>query len=80
MFGCKCYILNNEKENLGKFDEKADNGIFLGYSLTSHAYRVYNKKLMTVEESIHIVFNETNHAEQESVKNYVEEDDQNTIL
>ena len=80
MFECKCYILNNGKENLGKFDEKMDNDIFLGYSLTSPAYRVYNKRLMTVEESIHVVFDETNHAEQESMKNYVEENDQNTIL
>jgi len=47
--------LNNGKENLGKFDEKANNGIFLGYSLPSHAYRVYNKRLMTVEEPVHIV-------------------------
>jgi len=31
VFGCKCYILNNGKENLSKFDENADDGIFLGY-------------------------------------------------
>ena len=60
VFGCKCYILNNGKESLGKFDATSDKGIFLGYSLNSHAYRVYNKKLMTVEESIHVVFYETN--------------------
>ena len=30
VFGCKCYILNNGKDNIGKFDEKDDNGIFLG--------------------------------------------------
>ncbi|XP_061355796.1 uncharacterized protein LOC133300292, partial [Gastrolobium bilobum] len=47
-------------ENLGKFDSKADEGIFLGYSLTSRAYRVYNKRTMVIEESIHVVFNETN--------------------
>jgi len=40
VFGCRCFILNNGKENLGKFDEKADNGIFISYSSTSHAYRV----------------------------------------
>jgi len=40
VFGCKCYILNNGKENLGKFDEKAYIDIFLSYSLSSHAYRV----------------------------------------
>jgi len=75
--GCKCYILNNGKENLGKFDEKADNGIFLGYFLSSHAYRVYNKRLMTIEKSIHVVFDETNHAKQGSLKNCAEEDEQN---
>ena len=58
VFGYKCYILKNGKDNLGKFDEKADNGIFLGYSLSSHAYRVYNKRLMIVEEFVHIVFYE----------------------
>jgi len=63
LFGCKCYISNNGKENLDKFDEKVDSGIFLGYSLSSHAYRVYNKILMTMKESIHVVFDETNHAE-----------------
>jgi len=63
LFGCRCFILNNGKENLGKFDEKADNGIFIGYSSTSHAYRVYNKRLMNVEESVHVVFDETNHAD-----------------
>ena len=45
VFGCKCFVLNNGKENFGKFDEKADNGIFLDYSLSSHAYRVYNKNI-----------------------------------
>jgi hypothetical protein len=58
-FGCKCFILNNGKENLGKFDSKADEGIFLGYSLSSKAYRVYNKRLQIVEESVHVNFDET---------------------
>jgi len=31
-FGCKCFILNNGKEALGKFDVKSDKGIFLSYS------------------------------------------------
>ena len=35
--GSKCYILN-DRENLGKFDAKSDEGIFLGYSTTSRAY------------------------------------------
>jgi len=55
VFSCSCFVLNNGKENLGKFDEKAYHGIFIGYSLTSHAYKIYNKRLMTVEGSVHVV-------------------------
>ena len=39
VFGCKWFILNT-KDNLGNFDSKADEGIFLGYSTSSKAYRV----------------------------------------
>ena len=57
-FGCKCFILNNGKDDLGKFDPKSDEGVFVGYSLTSKAYRVFNKRTMCVEESIHVIFDE----------------------
>jgi len=30
VFGCKCFILNNGKEQLGMFYSKANEGIFLG--------------------------------------------------
>ena len=30
VFGSKCYIKSIE-ENLGKFDDRADEGIFIGY-------------------------------------------------
>jgi len=80
VFGCKCYILNNGKDSLGKFDEKADNGIFLGYPLSSHAYRVYNKRLIIVEESVHIVFYETNNVEQRPTKFDIKEDEQSIFL
>ena len=53
VFGCKCYILN-DRENLGKFDAKSDEGIFLGYSTTSRAYSVFNKRTKTVMESINV--------------------------
>ena len=32
-FGSKCYIKNND-EHLGKYDDRADEGIFLGYAAT----------------------------------------------
>ena len=53
MFGSKCYILN-DRENLGKFDAKSDEGIFLGYSTTSQAYRVFNKRTKIVMKSINV--------------------------
>ena len=60
VFGCKCFVLSNGKDNLGKFDAKFDVGIFLGYSLQSKAYRIYNKRTMNIEESIHVTFDESN--------------------
>ena len=60
VFGCKCFVLNNRKYNLGKFDAKSDEGIFLGYSLNSKAFRTYNKRTMVIEESIYVAFDETN--------------------
>ncbi|KAH9751239.1 hypothetical protein KPL71_014213 [Citrus sinensis] len=59
VFGCKCFILNT-KDNLGKFDPKSDIDIFLGYSNSSKAYRVYNKRTLVVEESMHVTFDESN--------------------
>ena len=75
VFRCKCFISNNEKDNLGKFDSKVDEGIFLGYSLHSHAYRVYNRRTMVVEESMHVAFDETDHKVQESIKITVDDDE-----
>lgn len=59
VFGCKCFILNNGKDKLGKFDAKADDGIFLGYSCNSKTYGVFNKMTLVVEEFIHVAFDET---------------------
>ncbi|XP_075109223.1 uncharacterized protein LOC142181012 [Nicotiana tabacum] len=58
-FGCKCYVLNNGNDQLGKFDAKSDKGIFLGHSSQSKAYKVYNKQTQCVEESIHVIFDES---------------------
>ena len=53
VFGSRCYILN-DREKLGKFDAKSDEGIFFGYSTTSGAYRVFNKRTKTIMESINV--------------------------
>jgi hypothetical protein len=56
-FDSICYILR-DRENLGKFDPKSDEGIFLGYSANSHAYRVYNTRTKTMMESINVVIDD----------------------
>ncbi|KAH9780749.1 Integrase catalytic domain-containing protein [Citrus sinensis] len=66
VFGCKCFVWNT-KDNLGKFDPKSDVGIFLGYSNSSKAYRVYNKRTLVVEESMHVTFDESNPSSTEKV-------------
>ena len=44
---------------MGKFDFQSDEGIFLGYSSTSKAYWVYNKRTMKVMETVNIVIDES---------------------
>ncbi|GJR52769.1 ribonuclease H-like domain-containing protein [Tanacetum coccineum] len=54
-FGCHVTILNT-LDYLGKFDEKSDEGFFVGYLMNSKAFRVYNIRTRKVEESLHIRF------------------------
>nr|GEW29344.1 putative ribonuclease H-like domain-containing protein [Tanacetum cinerariifolium] len=42
----------------GKFYGKADKGFFVGYSLNSKAFRVFNSRTRIVEENLHIRFSE----------------------
>ncbi|KAJ9562965.1 hypothetical protein OSB04_008125 [Centaurea solstitialis] len=58
VFGCVCYLLNN-RDDLGKFDAKSDESIFIGYSLNSATYRVYNKRTRSIFESRYVDFSET---------------------
>nr|GEZ33642.1 retrovirus-related Pol polyprotein from transposon TNT 1-94 [Tanacetum cinerariifolium] len=55
LFGCHVTILST-LDNLGKFDGKSDEGFFVGYSLSSKAFRVYNTRTRKVEENLHIRF------------------------
>ncbi|GKA31685.1 putative ribonuclease H-like domain-containing protein [Tanacetum coccineum] len=54
-FGCHITILNT-LDHLGKFDGKSDEGFFVGYSLSSKAFRVYNTRTRKVEENLHVRF------------------------
>ncbi|GJS71452.1 putative ribonuclease H-like domain-containing protein [Tanacetum coccineum] len=56
-FGCPVIILNTI-DHLGKFDGKADEGFFVGYSINSKAFRVFNSRTKIVEENLHVQFSE----------------------
>ncbi|GJV14275.1 putative ribonuclease H-like domain-containing protein [Tanacetum coccineum] len=54
-FGCHVTVLNT-LDYLGKFDGKSDEGFFVGYSMNSKAFRVYNIKTRKVKENLHTRF------------------------
>jgi hypothetical protein len=57
VFGSKCYIKNND-DNIGKYHEQVDEGIFLGYATNSKGYRCYNKRLHKLVDCIDIKVDE----------------------
>nr|GEW31029.1 putative ribonuclease H-like domain-containing protein [Tanacetum cinerariifolium] len=76
-FGCSITILNT-LDHLGKFNGKADKGFFVGYSLNSKAFRVFNSRTKIVEDKLHIRFSENTpnvvgqaRKEKEPVKYYI---------
>ncbi|GKD17675.1 ribonuclease H-like domain-containing protein, partial [Tanacetum coccineum] len=54
-FGCPVTILNT-LDPLGKFDEKAEEGFLVGYSVHSKAFRVFNFETKKVKENLHAKF------------------------
>ncbi|GJS96106.1 putative ribonuclease H-like domain-containing protein [Tanacetum coccineum] len=62
-----CYVKNrvcpvtilNTIDHLGKFDGKADESFFVGYSLNSKTFRVFNSRIRIVEENLQIRFSES---------------------
>ncbi|KAI3816887.1 hypothetical protein L1987_10672 [Smallanthus sonchifolius] len=61
-FGCVCTMLNTS-DQLNKFEAKADECYFVGYSSNQRAFRVYHKKKRIVMESIDINWHENNHTD-----------------
>ncbi|GJZ11741.1 retrovirus-related pol polyprotein from transposon TNT 1-94 [Tanacetum coccineum] len=57
VFGALCYP-TNDSEDLGKFQAKADIGIFVGYAPSRKGYRIYNKRNRQLMETIHVTFDE----------------------
>lgn len=59
VFGCTHYIIKKRRK-LEKFESRTNEGILIGYSGTSKAYRVYNSATGCVEESYDVQFDESN--------------------
>ncbi|GKF12670.1 retrovirus-related pol polyprotein from transposon TNT 1-94 [Tanacetum coccineum] len=55
VFGALCYP-TNDNDDLGKFDAKANIGIFVGYTPAKKAFRIYNKRTHKIIETIHVTF------------------------
>ena len=58
VFGSGCYIKRDDR-NIGKFDSRVDEGIFVGYSSKIKAYKCYNIRLSKVVESINVNIDES---------------------
>nr|GEX09376.1 hypothetical protein [Tanacetum cinerariifolium] len=50
--------MNQFCEIKGKFDGKANEGFFVGYSLNSKAFKVFNNRTRILEENLHVRFSE----------------------
>ncbi|GKE33197.1 retrovirus-related pol polyprotein from transposon TNT 1-94 [Tanacetum coccineum] len=57
VFGALCYP-TNDFEDLGKVQSKVDIGIFIGYSPSKKAYRIYNKRTRQIMDTMNVQFDE----------------------
>ncbi|GJY58878.1 retrovirus-related pol polyprotein from transposon TNT 1-94, partial [Tanacetum coccineum] len=57
VFGSLCYP-TNDHDDLGKFDAKADIGIFVGYAPAKKVFRIYNRRTQIITKTIHVTFDE----------------------
>nr|GEV07412.1 retrovirus-related Pol polyprotein from transposon TNT 1-94 [Tanacetum cinerariifolium] len=55
-------FIHNHKDHLGKFDGKANDGYFLGYSHVFKAFKVFNTRRQQTEETYYITFDESTEA------------------
>ena len=51
-------LYQEQCKNIGKYDDRADEGIFLGYATNSKGYRCYNKRLHKLVDCIDIKVDE----------------------
>nr|GEW06646.1 hypothetical protein [Tanacetum cinerariifolium] len=64
-----------DENHLGKFDAKGDKGYFVGYSMYSKSFRVFNKRTKKVEENLHVDFLENKLIEKGASTNWLFDSD-----
>ena len=57
VFEALCYP-KNDREEIGKLGAKGDIDFFIGYFANSRAYRVYNRRIKKVIETMNVTFDE----------------------
>nr|GEY63727.1 hypothetical protein [Tanacetum cinerariifolium] len=64
-------MILNTLDHLGKFETKGDEGYFIGYSMSSKAFKVFNKRTRRVEENLHVEFLENKAIEKGASPNWL---------
>nr|GFB11791.1 retrovirus-related Pol polyprotein from transposon TNT 1-94 [Tanacetum cinerariifolium] len=57
VFGALCYP-KNDREDIGKLGAKGDMGFFIGYSADSCAYKIYNRRIKKIMETMNVSFDD----------------------
>nr|GEY90960.1 hypothetical protein [Tanacetum cinerariifolium] len=57
VFGALCYP-KNDREDIGKLGAKGDIKFFIGYSADSCSYRIYNRQMKKIMETMNVSFDE----------------------
>nr|GEW26023.1 hypothetical protein [Tanacetum cinerariifolium] len=57
VFGALCYP-KNDREDIGKLGAKGDISFFIGYSVDSCAYKIYNRRTKKIMETMNVSFDE----------------------
>nr|GEU85470.1 hypothetical protein [Tanacetum cinerariifolium] len=76
-FGCHVMILNT-LDHLEKFDAKVDESYFIGYSMFSKEFRVFNKRTKRVKENLYVDFLKNKLIEKEAGPNWLFDIDTST--
>ena len=79
IFRIRCYIKRDD--DIGKVDPRSDEGMFLGYSLKSKAYRNFSYRTKTIVECVNVRIDEKFGTKEKIIDyNSDEEDDNSRIV